>query len=70
MDNSGEPAQTAYLRDALQRIPRSGVTVWVTHQTNATALTGEFLGMGEALILRPEGDGKFRALGRLRPPEP
>jgi hypothetical protein len=44
--------------------------VWVTHQTNATALTGEFLGMGEALILRPEGDGKFRALGRLRPPEP
>lgn len=70
MDNSREPAQTAYLRDALQRIPRSGVTVWVTHQTNATALTGEFLGMGEALILRPEGDGKFRALGRLRPPEP
>ena len=70
MDNSGEPAQTAYLRDALQRIPRSGVTVWVTHQTNATALTGEFLDMGEALILRPEGDGKFRALGRLRPPEP
>ena len=70
MDNSREPAQTAYLRDALQRIPRSGVTVWVTHQTNATALTGEYLGMGEALVLRPEGDGKFRALGRLRPPEP
>lgn len=69
LDNSRESAQTAALREALQRIPSSGVTVWVTHQVNATALTGEYLGMGEALVLRPEGDGKFRILGRLSPPE-
>ncbi len=68
-DNSREVAQTAALREALQRISRSGVTVWITHQANATALTGEYLGMGEALVLRPEGEGKFRVLGRLIPPE-
>lgn len=69
LDSRNEPAQTAALREALQRIPSSGVTVWVTHQVNATALTGEYLGMGEALVLRPEGNGKFRKLGRLSPPE-
>ncbi len=69
LDNSREPAQTAALREALARIPNSGVTVWVTHQVNATALTGEYLGMGEALVLRPEGEGKLRVLGRLNPPE-
>ena len=69
MDSSRQSTQTAALRGALQRISRSGVTVWVTHQVNATALTGETLGMGDALVLRPEGDGKFRVLGRLSPPE-
>jgi phosphohistidine phosphatase SixA len=69
MDNSRKSAQTAALREALPRISRSGVTVWVTHQVNAAALTGEYLGMGEALVLRTEGDGKFRMLGRLSPPE-
>lgn len=69
MDNSREPEQTAALREAIGRISPSGVTVWVTHQANATALTGEFLGMGNALVLRPDGAGKFRALGRLSPPQ-
>lgn len=69
MDNSREPAQTAALREAIAHIAPSGVTVWVTHQTNATALTGEYLGMGEALALRPDGATKFRVVGRLRLPE-
>jgi broad specificity phosphatase PhoE len=69
MDNSREPAQTAALREAIGRIPRSGVTVWVTHQANVTALTGEYLGMGNALVLRPVGAGKFRVLGRLDAPQ-
>jgi phosphohistidine phosphatase SixA len=68
-DHSREPVQTADLRAALMRISPSGVTVWVTHQINAAALTGEYLGMGEALVIRPEGAGKFRVLGRLSPPE-
>lgn len=68
-DNRREPAQTAALREALGTLSRSGVTVWVTHQVNARALTGEFLGMGEALVLRPDGAGGFRLLGRVSPPE-
>lgn len=68
-DTSRESAQTAALREALQRISRSGVTMWITHQVNAAALTGEYLEMGEALVLRPEGTAKFSVLGRLSPPE-
>ena len=69
MDSRRAPAQTAALREALGRIPRSGVTVWVTHQVNAGALTGEYPGMGEILVLRPQGTGKFLIVGRLLPPE-
>ncbi len=69
MDSRREHAQTAALREALGRIPRSGVTVWVTHQANARALTGESPGMGEILVLRPQGAGRFQMAGRLLPPE-
>jgi broad specificity phosphatase PhoE len=68
MDKSREPAQTAALREEMRRLHPTGVTVWVTHQTNMTALTGEYAGMGEALILRPDNTGNFRVLGRLSPP--
>lgn len=70
-DSSRASGQTAALRDALQRIPQTpqaGVMVWVTHQANIAALTGEYVGMGEALILRPDGDGEFSVRGRLSPP--
>ena len=69
MDTGRGPAQTAALREAVGRIAPSGVTVWVTHQVNVTALTGEYLGMGDALVLRPDGAGSFQMLGRLIPPE-
>ncbi|GAA5167447.1 histidine phosphatase family protein [Viridibacterium curvum] len=62
-----ELAQTAALREALQRIPAGGVTVWVSHQVNVTALTGEFLAMGEAVVLKPDGQGGVRVLGRIGP---
>jgi broad specificity phosphatase PhoE len=68
MDKIREPGQTAALREEMGRLHPTGVTVWVTHQTNMTALTGEYVGMGEALILRPDSTGKFRLLGRLSPP--
>ena len=69
MDDSQEPAQTAQLREAIGGIDASGVTVWVTHQVNASALTGVYLGVGEALVLRPQGAGKFRIIGRLGLPQ-
>ncbi len=62
---AGAPA----LRAALKNLPRDRVTVWVTHQVNVTALTGEYVGMGEALVLRVQRDGDFKLVGRLKPPE-
>ena len=70
-DNSRASGQTAALLNALQRIPQTpqaGITVWVTHQANIAALTGEYVGMGEALVLRTDGAGKFSVRGRLGPP--
>lgn len=70
MDNSREAAQTAELRAALPRLPAGAVTVWVTHNTNVTALANQFIGMGEALALQPDGKGGLRVLGRLSVPAP
>ncbi|MEO8013547.1 histidine phosphatase family protein [Polaromonas sp.] len=44
-------AQTAQLRAALKNMPSGTFEVWVTHQVNMTALTGEGMAMGEALVL-------------------
>jgi hypothetical protein len=46
--------------DGMTRIPAGAFEVWVTHQVNIGAFTGESLAMGEAVIVGPEG----RVLGR------
>jgi len=48
-------AQTAQLRAALKAMPAGKFEVWVTHQVNMTALTGEGMVMGEALVLDVTG---------------
>ena len=48
-------AQTAQLRAALGGMPSGKFEVWVTHQVNITALTGEGMAMGEALVLDAMG---------------
>ena len=48
-------AQTAQLRAALEGMPAGEFEVWVTHQVNMTALTGEGMAMGEALVLDVTG---------------
>jgi hypothetical protein len=53
-DNLPEP-QTQSLRMRLNAMPDGAFEVWVTHQVNITALTGEFTAMGEALIVRASG---------------
>lgn len=45
------PDQTEALRQALARLPADRFQVWVSHQTNVTALVGQFLAMGEGVIL-------------------
>ena len=45
-----------------------GFEVWVTHQVNITALTGEFAQMGEAcLVERTAADGAIRVAARFSP---
>lgn len=50
-----QAAQTAQLRVALARIPAGQFEVWVTHQVNMTALTGEGMVMGEGLVVNAQG---------------
>jgi phosphohistidine phosphatase SixA len=52
---AGQAAQTEQLRGALQHLAQGQFEVWVTHQVNATALTGEGLAMGEGLLLDTHG---------------
>jgi phosphohistidine phosphatase SixA len=47
--------QTVALRTALKRVPAGAFEVWVTHQVNITALTGEGIQMGEALVMDVTG---------------
>lgn len=56
--------QTASLRHALAHLPARGFEAWVTHQVNITALTGAWVDMGEAVVLRGGPDGGTM-LGRL-----
>ncbi|AUN93856.1 histidine phosphatase family protein [Pseudazoarcus pumilus] len=51
----------------LSDLPRDGVWVWVTHQVNISALSGEFTAMGEAIVARPRDDGSLQVVGRWQP---
>jgi len=53
--SGGRETQTAQLRTALGRIPAGHFEVWVTHQVNMTALTGEGMTMGEGLVVDARG---------------
>ena len=57
------PDQTEAVRKALAAVPRQQFEVWITHQVNITALTGQGIGMGEIFIL--DGHGKLLARTRL-----
>ena len=59
--NSDAPAQTAALRKRLTTIKPLQFEVWVTHQVNITALSGEGAAMGEAVLLKAGASGGFGA---------
>jgi phosphohistidine phosphatase SixA len=50
-NRSAEAGQTQTLRALLQNVPKGQFEVWVSHQVNITALTGEVPAMGEALLV-------------------
>lgn len=53
------PDQTEALRQALKQLPTGQFQVWVSHQVNVSALVGQFLAMGEGVIL--DRDAKLLA---------
>ena len=55
-----QPDQTRLMTQSMVRLPQGQFEVWVTHQVNITALTGQPVGMGEAVVL----DRKGQVLGR------
>lgn len=54
-NNTRPEPLTQILRARLKAVPAGEFEVWVTHQVNITALTGEFTGMGEALVVDANG---------------
>lgn len=63
-DRDSTAKQTDALREWVRAFGGPGNAMLVTHQVNVTALTGEFVAMGEALVLRPDG-GELTKLGRF-----
>ena len=59
-----EVVQTAAVREWALAFSGPGTALLVTHQVNMTALTGEWAGMGEALVLRA-GNGALTLVGRF-----
>lgn len=64
-DRGRKGAQTAAVRQIVDRWSGPGALVLVTHQVNVTALTDVFPREGEAVVLAPDADG-FRVVGRIR----
>ena len=60
-NRADQEAQTKALRTRLGYLRANQFEVWVTHQVNITALTGEFTGMGEALVI----NNKAKVLARV-----
>jgi broad specificity phosphatase PhoE len=63
-DRGGADAQTDAVRRWALAFRGPGNAVLVTHQVNATALLGGWIGMGETIVLRPRDD-VLETLGRL-----
>ncbi len=58
-------AQTRQVIEAARTLRAPANWMLVTHQVNITALTGEYLAMGEIFLTRPEADGsRLRVLAR------
>lgn len=60
--SQNQASQTQALRALLAAVPAGQFDVWVTHQINITALTGENPAMGDAIVVGSQG----RALLRTR----
>jgi len=58
------------LRDMLQVVPSEGTnTVLSAHSTNIKFLTGINIAEGEAVVFRPDGEGNFNLVARIKQDE-
>ena len=65
-DSQGsQAAQTKALRERLQAVRAGQFEVWVTHQVNISALTGEGPAMGEAFVVKITTSGSAGSPGRI-----
>lgn len=67
-DRSTAAVQTAEVARYLSTLAPPRNVVLVTHMVNIGALTGQPVSMGEALVVRPDGAGGVKIVGRLPPP--
>ena len=65
-DRSTASEQTEALRRFVGETELHGNIVLVTHQVNITALTNVFPASGEMVVIRPDGNGGFQLVGRVR----
>ncbi len=54
-DRTDQPDHTELIGQALRRVPAHQFEVWVTHQVNISAITGQGPAMGEGYILDRQG---------------
>ncbi len=66
-DRTREAEQMRALREIASRRPEDGNLVLVTHGSVVLPLTGIQPAPGEFVVLAPEGDRRFRVVGRLTP---
>jgi phosphohistidine phosphatase SixA len=66
-DRSQQPSRTAELRNFIRNIKSAGNIALVTHQVVISALTNEFTGMGDVLVLKPDANDAagFKLIGKL-----
>ncbi|MBE9185661.1 histidine phosphatase family protein [Microcoleus sp. LEGE 07076] len=65
-NSSKEPGQTATIRKLiLDNRNTKGAIILVTHQVNITAITDIIPQSGEAVILKSDGQGKIKIVGRI-----
>ena len=67
-NRSAEPERSAALLSWLRRQRTGTPIVLVSHQVNISALTGQFPGSGEMIIVRIHSDHPLELLGRIATP--
>ena len=67
-DAEGRPARVAFLQEQISRpTGGKGNRIIVSHRSNIRNVAGVSLAEGEAVLIKPLGDGKFEILETLMP---